>query len=264
MKANTRMIENVSLIIFDVGGVFRDSSKALNEGYRRAFAKYEFEYPFSAQTIWHLRGIGRYNERDMAIRALLSFLRSGDSLDRVLEGIGAEKELDLALSSNIRKEDEAMISAMTDEYKKFFHSESAKDMVDIYAGVGEGIETLYRSGYKLALFTNSSRVTVARDLKFLDMTMFGMVLSEEDVTRKKPSGEGIMKIMEGMGASPEETAYVGDTIIDIMAAKDANCVSISLLCGMGIRKHLEAQKPDFIFKDLYDAATFIAKSRTLP
>ena len=47
------------LIIFDVGGVIRDSSKAIEEGYRRGFAKFGVPYGIKTLDSWHLRGLSR-------------------------------------------------------------------------------------------------------------------------------------------------------------------------------------------------------------
>jgi len=41
----------MNLLIFDVGGVFRDSSLAMNEGFRRGFESVGLSYSFQPQEV---------------------------------------------------------------------------------------------------------------------------------------------------------------------------------------------------------------------
>jgi D-glycero-D-manno-heptose 1,7-bisphosphate phosphatase len=57
----------------------------------------------------------------------------------------------------------------------------------------------------------------------------------------------------------EEAYFIGDTIIDVLTAQAAGCKSILVLTGkekLANQKDWEAE-PDFIFKDLFEAAKFL-------
>ena len=62
----------------------------------------------------------------------------------------------------------------------------------------------------------------------------------------------ILKICEILGYKPKEAGYVGDSQVDILAAKDAGCLAIAILSGMGLRIHLEKLKPDYLFKNILE------------
>ena len=151
---------------------------------------------------------------------------------------------------------------MRKAYKELFNSQEAGKLVHLYPKVEEAVDLLASLDIKLSIFTSSNRVTVARDISQIGLGKFSMIVSEDDVVHKKPSGEGAIKIMDALGAKPEQTIYIGDASIDILAARDAGCICSVVLSGMGMQSILELGKPDFIFKDLYDASTFIAKSRS--
>ena len=55
--------------------------------------------------------------------------------------------------------------------------------------------------------------------------------------------------------------FIGDTIIDVLTARAAGCKSILVLTGkekLANQKDWEA-KPDFVFKDLLEAANFLVR-----
>lgn len=249
-------MKKIKLLIFDIGGVFRDSSKAINEGFRRGFVSYNLSYNFNSQDVWRLRGIGKYNNSKNCIKALFAILKTKYNLSEIIRCIDAENILDKIINENYTKDDEKVIDGIRKVYKKFFNSPEALSLIKLYPNVKNAINLLSDKGYKLAIFTNSNVRTVKRDLKELDLGKFSLVLSEEDVKNKKPSGEGILKIISKLNVEPNEAAYVGDCVVDIQAAKDARCNSIALLCGMGLKIHLEKEKPDLIFENLWEMSKY--------
>jgi HAD superfamily hydrolase (TIGR01549 family) len=248
----------MKLFIFDVGGVFRDSSKAINEGFRKGFCSEGLDYKFDAKSVWHLRGIGKYNNSKKCITALLAISRSGESLQDILNKSNAEKIIDHLVDIHISKADDLVIDRIRARYKEFFYSPQAKKLIKLYPMVKEAIDLL-SSRFKLAIFTNTRVKSVYRDLKNIDMNKFSLIISEEDLENKKPSGEGIVKICNQLKIPSNNAFYVGDSVVDIQAAKNAGCKSIALLEGMGLEKHLRKENPDYVFKNLYEAARYFYK-----
>ena len=72
------------MLIFDVGGVFRDSSRATSEGFRRGFISCGLKYKFNAQDVWHLRGVGKYNNSGNCAKALFALSRTGERLSKLI------------------------------------------------------------------------------------------------------------------------------------------------------------------------------------
>ncbi len=252
----------MSLFIFDVGGVFRDSSKAINEGYKKGFLAAGLTYKFYPEDIWHLRGIGKYNRSGNCIKALLAMQKTNYNLGKITHDANAETKLDEIIKINSNNKDEKTAILIREEYKKFFNSEEANNLIKIYSNAKNNIDILHKMGYKLAIFTNSSISTVKRDLKELGLNKFSLIVSEEDVKNKKPSGEGIEKIIAEIKENKKQTFYVGDSVVDIKAAKNAGCKSVALLSGMGLEIHIRKENPDFVFGNLTEMTNYFANANT--
>ncbi len=250
----------MTLFIFDVGGVFRDSSEAINEGYKKGFEAAGLTYNFHPEDIWHLRGIGKYNRSSNCIEALLAIQKTNYNLTEIIHDADAEKRLDEIIKNDSNNENKEIVNFIEKEYKKFFNSQEANNLIKIYPNARDNIRSLYENGYKLAIFTNSSILTVKRDLKGLGLNKFSSIVSEVDVKNKKPSGEGIEKIIAELNEDKRQTFYVGDSVVDIRAAKNAGCKSVALLSGMGLEIHIRNESPDFIFGNLTEMAKYFANA----
>jgi len=253
----TNRAVDAKLLIFDVGGVLRDSSLAVNEGFRRGFESAGIKYDFKTEDVWHLRGIGKYNRSNEAIKALLALTRASENpesdLRKVVENERAEEMLDELTSRYLRDSDEELIERIRSVYRRFFASPQASKLVRIFPFVNEAIDMLSKK-FTLAIFSNASKPTVYRDLKEVNLNRFSLIIAKEDVTQPKPSEEGIVKIMEKLNFTPKEAAYVGDTVIDITAARRAGCKVIAVLSGMGLEIHLRRANPDYLFKHVLEMA----------
>lgn len=246
------------LIIFDVGGVLRDSSQAMLEGYRRGFASVGIAINLSAGEIWHLRGLGKYNDGRAGTRAILAITRAGINIEEVLKKEDAEHIVDSLVDAQVSEYDKKDIDAAYAIYKHFFSSDEARSMIMIYPDVKESIRVLREKGYLLAVFSNASRASLERDLADLGLDNFAQILSEEDVRERKPSGEGILKILEALKVEGKDAYYVGDAPTDIIAAKNAGVKSIAITIGMGLQHNLEREMPDYIFGSLTEMCKSLA------
>ena len=204
------------LLIFDVDGVIRDSSIALDESNKRVFAALNKEYCFRLEDVWHLRGLGRYNRSSQCLKALLALSKSKQDLGQIIARRDAEKIIDEICEEQLTDQDIKDLEGTHDVYHKFFDSAEAKPFIKTYPYAKDAFDSLKRNGCILSIFSNSSKVAMDRDLPEIGLEKFSLVLSGEDVKNKKPSGEGIIKIMEQLNFEPAKTYYVGDAVIDIL------------------------------------------------
>jgi HAD superfamily hydrolase (TIGR01549 family) len=240
------------LLIFDVGGVFRDSSRAVDEGFRRGFIHAGRPYNFRREDVWHLRGIGKYNSSLLCIKALLTVQKSGENLDSILKKENSEEILDFLVAKNISSEDLENAEKIRQVYKNYFSSHEAKSLIHTFDFSKEALEILSKN-YRLAIFSNSSKISVERDLADLK-EFFSVILGGEDVSQPKPSGEGILNIISLLNCGKSETAYVGDTDTDISAARNAGVKSIAVCSGMSSRDYLARLKPEGLFENILEMA----------
>jgi HAD superfamily hydrolase (TIGR01509 family) len=238
------------LLIFDFGGVIRDTSRGLDAGYRAGFESEGLQYPYHFKDTWHLRGIGKYDIALECIKALLALTFSNQAhlLHEMISQPDAEDRLDAVVKGALRSEDIVTAERIRKNYKAFFNSGPAGTLVTIHTFSEKALASLVAKGYLIALLTNGNRVTVDRDLPFGGL--FHLIISEDDVPQKKPSSEGLRMIMHILNVSGSETAFICDASVDIKAAKNAGCVSVALLSGMGLKMHLSRENPDLILDDL--------------
>lgn len=94
---------------------------------------------------------------------------------------------------------------------------------------------------------------------------FTTIIGREDVSHTKPDKEPIIKAINNIESSIshkiESSNYndifmIGDTILDLKAAKNTGIRGIGILCGYGIKKDLE-KFSKHIFEDSLKAVNFI-------
>ncbi len=75
---------------------------------------------------------------------------------------------------------------------------------------------------------------------------FKCVATAQTCERTKPYPDPILWAADQMGITPQECVMIGDTTVDILAAKAAGAQSIGVLCGFGERDELEKSGADLI------------------
>ncbi len=108
--------------------------------------------------------------------------------------------------------------------------------------------------YTLGIVTTRDEEDVKRFLEEYNLTgVFSVIVARGDVRRFKPHPEPLLKALEKIHTSPKEAIFVGDTPIDVQAAKAAGTFSVGVLCGFG--EEQEMSGADLVLKttaDLYD------------
>lgn len=85
---------------------------------------------------------------------------------------------------------------------------------------------------------------------------FKAIVGREDVLNPKPHSEPILKALSQMEVSVENAFMIGDTILDLIAAKEAKITGIGVLCGYGTKEDL-SKFSDKIFNNTLEAVEFI-------
>jgi pyrophosphatase PpaX len=112
------------------------------------------------------------------------------------------------------------------------HNEPLHDTLESCAGMERLLETLSAQGRRLGVVTAKRRSTV--ELAFARLPIahhFDVVVGGDETTRHKPDPEPLQLALERLAASPEETAYVGDSPYDMLAAKAAGTYAVGVTWG---------------------------------
>ena len=78
---------------------------------------------------------------------------------------------------------------------------------------------LKKKGYLLALFTAEKRKIIDPYLSGIYREAFDLSITLEDVTKSKPSPEGVIRTIKSL--KPSKTIYIGDSENDFKAALSA-------------------------------------------
>lgn len=91
--------------------------------------------------------------------------------------------------------------------------------VTLYKGVKELLTSLKARGFKIGIFTNKIGVATNKILINYDLlTLIDGIVAGDDGYPSKPSGEGLVALLEKLNIDPEKTLYVGDNWRDVVAA----------------------------------------------
>jgi pyrophosphatase PpaX len=114
-------------------------------------------------------------------------------------------------------------------------------------GAREAIERLQQAGMALGIVTSGNRARVARELEGLGLRgLFGVVVSADDVEKRKPDPEPIVRGLELLGVAAGEAAYVGDSPEDVEMAHAAGVYVVGVPGPFPNREELKAAGPDLV------------------
>ena len=88
------------------------------------------------------------------------------------------------------------------------------------------------------------------------MRHFDVLVGREDVQNPKPHAEPIQKALQMMDTNNREVWMIGDTKLDLIAAKEADVNSIGVLSGYDTLETLK-QFTDIISNDSYEAVKYL-------
>lgn len=96
-------------------------------------------------------------------------------------------------------------------------------------GALETLSALRRRGFKIGIITNGCRNYASEIIRIFSMEDYiDALITRNDVDNPKPSPEHLLKALEILGASPDESIFVGDHWIDALCAKEAGVKFILL------------------------------------
>lgn len=161
-------------------------------------------------------------------------------------------------SSQERERFAAFVSAYRDHY--IAHQVHSR----VYPGVVDTLLALRAQGLVLAVGTNKHTDVARSVLQALDLARhLDVIQGAEEVARKPdPAILGLIARQTGIGL--DRAAMVGDTDMDMRAARSAGCTAIAVTYGGWSRTELAALGPDHVphylidrFADLLDLVSLL-------
>ena len=132
-----------------------------------------------------------------------------------------------------RESSEREVESVVASYKEAYRAAhtSADNLDPLVPGLHGTLDTLIGEGYQLGIATGKSRNGLERVLKQHGLGKYFSTLQTADDAPGKPHPAMLIQAMSEIGASPYETALIGDTTFDIEMAKEASAMPIGVSWG---------------------------------
>ena len=206
-------------ILFDLDGTLIDSTEAILESFGVAFETFGIQIP-----------------SDMHIKKLIGY-----PLDIMFVKLGVEPSL---------------ASDYVNAYKEHYRLISRKKTT-LLPLAQEAIKEASKIATLGIVTTKTARYSEELLEHLGVMHYFQVLIGRESVTHPKPHPEPIHKAIHALNATCDKTWMIGDTPLDLIAAKEAGVQGIGVLCGYSSIDELKLHTSE-IFHDSLDAVRMIA------
>lgn len=208
-------------ILFDLDGTLIDSTSAILKGFDSAFIAH-----------------GRQTPDHDALKSLVGY-----PLEIMFEKLGADKNL---LADYVREYKACYEKIYLDETTLLSYAMEALKEASGFADVG-------------VVTTKTSKFSVILLEHLGVMKFIKTVVGRDDVVNPKPDPEPINLALKRLEKGKNNAFMVGDTIMDLKAAKDALVTGVGLTCGYGQMADLE-KFSEHIFLTPLEAVRFIKEA----
>jgi phosphoglycolate phosphatase len=213
-------VRNKKIILFDLDGTLIDSTEAILESFAVAFQTFNDEIP-----------------SEEAIKAEI-----GHPLDAMFTTLGV---------------DESKVWDYVDAYKMHYRQISCAKTV-LLKDAKKAIELAYKNATLGVVTTKTAKYSIEL-LKYMGlMDYFDVLIGREDVKNPKPDPEPIQKALTKLPSDTDDVWMIGDTCMDMLAAKSAKAGSVGVTCGYGNIDSLRGCTDD-IYQNALEAVEFIVK-----
>ena len=143
-------------------------------------------------------------------------------------------------------QDESKLDAFFDCYESMYditYTEADK----CYDGMDETLRELHKRGYLIAVLSNKQDKYVKPIAKALiPAEMLSYAAGQRAEYPKKPDPTVPLMIAELLGVSAENSAFIGDSDVDVHTGKNSGMISVACDWGYRSREELKACEPDYM------------------
>ena len=215
-KTTDRTEKATDTILFDFDGTIMDTNDVIIQSWQHTYRTYR----------------GEEGDEDVILGTF------GETLEYTMKNLFPEVPLEEALLV----------------YRTYQRENFLKD-ISLVPGIIELLDELKDRGCLMAMVTSRLRYTTDQALDAFDLNKyFQYVVTADEVTRAKPDPQCVEMALEKLGSSPQRSIMTGDTIHDILCAKNAGITSVlvdwSITLGGKRREDFPADEvPDHIITD---------------
>jgi pyrophosphatase PpaX len=158
---------------------------------------------------------------------------------------------DLALEDLIRLRDEKEVA-----YRNII----AHKRIRMIAGLKNLLDFLRREKIKIGIVSSASMKNINLILRRLGLKKyFKVIVGAETVKEHKPKPEPILVAVRRLGLRPRDCVYVGDSIYDMMAARNAHTIGYGMETGYYNWRQLRRSGARQVFRSHHEFLRFLKR-----
>ncbi len=191
------------VILFDLDGTLIDSTEAILESFKRSFERFGKEVPREEEILPQI----------------------GHPLFDMFVNLGVNED-----------EADKYVKAYKESYSQIHTQKTV-----LLPKAKEAVELAYNSGVKLGVVTTKTgKYSIELLEHFGLMKYFSVLIGSEDVQKHKPNPEPIYEALKRINVTKSSNIYmIGDTCMDMIAAKRAGVVGIGVVFKYTPKKELQ-------------------------
>jgi HAD superfamily hydrolase (TIGR01549 family) len=163
-------------------------------------------------------------------------------------------------------EDEILQEWFNDNYeeiKKDYYDFYLKNhqLADLYPGIKDLLDFIKSKRVYLGVYTGKGKRAAVITLKEYSIyDYFDMIITGDDLQKRKSSGEGILNFMNRFSLAKENILMIGDSPADVKAAKAAGVRAASVLWDSYSKEKVLTLQSDYYFYSVEELKDFIEAS----
>ena len=202
----------IRVVAFDMDGTLLDSREAIRAQIRDYFRDHGREPP-PDQEVVTLLGM---TDEEIAKRLLGDRSQDDDSVQELVRWI-------------------------TETYVSKYYK-----LLNLFPGVADCMSQLKERGIMLAVATNAMLPIVEKFLEWSGLGPLIDAVAAAGKIRGKPAPDELLEIAKKLRVHPDQILYVGDTPIDVLAARAAGAIPVAVISGIGSMEQLTQVKPEIL------------------
>ena len=191
--------------------------------------------------VWDMDGTLMDTLQDLML-AVNHALKKYDMPERTMEqircsvGNGVRR---LVVQSVPGGEDNPLYQAVFDEFRNWYLAH-CEDHTAPYEGILEVLRELKMRGYRMAIVSNKIQEGIDELHRRWFSDTIDVAIGERPGIARKPAADMVRLALREIGASQDDSVYIGDSDVDMATARNSGLPCISVLWGFRTRRELSA------------------------
>ena len=162
-------------------------------------------------------------------------------------GNGLENLLRKCLPDSFKGDFDSLSKSVRDRYKSQLNTKTK-----IYEGIIPVLDYLKKNKVSMAVISNKLHSLAVRSVETYFNSYQIKVIGAEGGFSRKPNPDSTFHMLQHFNCHSSDALFVGDSIVDIKTAQNANVSSVGVLWGNGDKEDFKKQKSDFILDSPQD------------